>query len=164
MDINKFFESKFFRGFLLGLGVFIILLFTFKLGMVVGAKKADFSCRWSENYHQNFGGPKGGFLPGLGDRDFLEANGTFGQIIKIDGALLTIKAPNNVEKIIVTNEQTTIRSSRDTVKISDLQTDNYIVVIGEPNDAGQIEAKLIRVMPPLPPNQGQPGFAPQPIN
>lgn len=148
MDINKIFQSKIFRGVILGLAALVVLLFIFKAGMIVGIKKADFSCRWSDNYHQNFGGPKGGFIPGFGDRDFLDANGTFGQIIKIDGSTLVIRGQNDVEKIILVDDKTAIKSQGDTVKLADLKMDEYVVVIGEPNDAGQIVAKLVRIMPP----------------
>jgi hypothetical protein len=160
MDINKIFQSKIFKSSLIGLLALIILLFVFKAGTMVGIRKADFSCRWSDNYHRNFGGPKGGFAPGFGDRDFLDANGTFGKIIKIDGQTLVIKGQNDVEKIILADDNTAIKSQRDTVKISDLKIDEYIVVIGEPNDAGQILAKLIRIMPP--PGAGPAGPPPMP--
>lgn len=86
MDYNKIFQSKLFKLFLLGIGIFILLLLGFKLGMVVGFGKARFSYRWGENYHQNFAGPRGGFFEDFYDnKDFIEAHGVFGEIIKIDG-------------------------------------------------------------------------------
>ena len=150
MDIDKIFQSKIFQGVILGLAALVVLLFVFRAGMTVGIKKADFSCRWSDNYHQNFGGPRGGFLGGFNDRDFLEANGTVGQIIKIDGGTLVVDGRGNVEKIITTDDKTVIKRLAETIKPFDLKVDEMIVVIGEPNVAGQIEAKLIRVMPPPP--------------
>jgi len=150
MDINKIFQSKIFQGVISGLAALVIILFIFKAGMIVGIKKADFSCRWSDNYHQNFGGPKGGFLGGFDDQDFIEANGTVGQIIKIDGSTLVVKGRENVEKVILTNDATVVKRLAETIKPSDLKVDEMIVVIGEPNDAGQTEAKFIRVMPPPP--------------
>lgn len=150
MDINKILQSKTFAGIMIAIIALAILLLGFKLGTVVGARKADFSCRWSDNYHQNFGGPQKGFLQGLGDKDFIEANGTFGQIIKIDGSTLVVKGRNDMEKVVLVNDATVIKSFQDTIKAADLKVDSLVVIIGEPNAAGQIEAKLIRVMPPLP--------------
>ncbi|HRY76839.1 MAG TPA: hypothetical protein P5524_01605 [Candidatus Paceibacterota bacterium] len=150
MDINKILQSKTFAGIMIAIIALAILLLGFKLGTVVGARKADFSCRWSDNYHQNFGGPQKGFMQGLGDRDFIEANGTFGQVIKIDGSTLVVKGRNDVEKIVLVSDTTVIKSFQDTIKAADLKVDSLVVIIGEPNAAGQIEAKLIRVMPPLP--------------
>jgi hypothetical protein len=148
MDINKFFQSKAFKGIICGIAAFLILLFVLKVGIVIGTKKADFSCRWSDNYHQNFGGPPEGFWGGFGDKDFIEASGTFGQIAKIDGSTVVIKSRNDVEKIILIDNSTIIKSLKKTVKSSDLKVDDYVVVVGEPNATGQIEAKLIRIMPP----------------
>lgn len=150
MDINKFFQSKLFKWIICGILSLIVLLFVFKIGMFVGSKRADFAFRWGENYHKNFAGPRGGFFNEFSGKDFIDAHGIFGQIIKIDGQTIVIEGQDNVEKIILVKEDTTIRSLRDNIKLSDLKVNDYIVVIGDPNDAGQIEAKLIRVVPPPP--------------
>jgi len=116
----------------------------------VGYKKASFSYRWGENYHRNFAGPRQGFFGNVSDRNFVESHGTFGQIIKIDGTTLVVRGKNNSEKIIVVKNDTVIRSGGNTVALTDLKVDDSIVTIGEPNNEGQIEAKLIRIMPDMP--------------
>jgi len=148
-NLGKIFQSKFFGGIVLGIAGILVLSLVFKGGMIVGAKKADFSCRWNNNYHANFAGPREGFGKGFADRDFIDANGTIGQIIKIDGQTLTINGRDNVEKIILVKEDTAIKSVRETLKIADLKIDDLVVVIGEPNETGQISAKLIRLMPAM---------------
>jgi hypothetical protein len=150
MNLDKIFQSKLFRGIILGLLALVVVLSILKIGMFIGIKKADFSHRWSDNYHRNFGGPRNGFMEGFGDRDFMDANGVFGKIIKIENQNITINGRDNVEKIITVSDQTVIKRFMDTIKTSDLKIDESIVVIGEPNNAGQIEAKLIRVMPQQP--------------
>ncbi len=149
MDFNKFFQSKSFKVALIALGALIVLLLVFKVGVFVGYKKANFSYRWGENYHRNFGGPQGGFFGdfrrGFGDRDYINANGTFGSIIKIDNSTLVIKGKSDVEKTVLISEKTMISSRRESLNISDLKVDDRAVVIGSPNEQGQIEAKLIRV-------------------
>jgi len=156
MNFKNFFQSKLFKALAIGCGAFIIFLIIalliFKLGTLVGFKKAGFSYKWGENYHKNFGGPRGGFFGDFFDQDFIEAYGTFGQIIKIDGSTLVVKGRDNVEKIVLVKDNTTIKRLGETIKLSDLKVDDYIVVIGDPNEAGQIEAKFIRVMP-SPPKQ-----------
>jgi len=147
MNIDKFFQSKTFKTILLGIGGLIALLLVFKTGMMVGFQKANFFCRWSDNYHQNFGGPRGGFPGGLGDKDFMEANGAVGQIIKVATSSLVIKGRGDVEKVILVNDDTIINRLKETIAIDALRVDDTVVVIGEPNNDGQIEAKLIRVMP-----------------
>ncbi len=149
MDFNKFFQSKKFKMVLVGIGALVVLLMVFKAGVFVGYKKANFSYSWGENYQRNFGGPRGEFLGdfrhGFGDKDFINSHGTFGSIIKIDGSTLIAKGSDNVEKTILVSDKTTITSRRETIKVSDLKVDDRVVIIGSPNEQGQIEAKLIRV-------------------
>ncbi|MCX6731373.1 MAG: hypothetical protein NTX55_00020 [Candidatus Parcubacteria bacterium] len=147
MDINKIFSAswrtKKFKIVMSIIGSIIVLLLVFAAGTIVGFKKANFSFRWAENYHQNFGGPRGGFFGQINGRDFIDAHGVFGQIIKIDGSTIVINGRDNMEKIILTTDKTVINGPQ--MKVND-----YIVVIGDPNNAGQIEAKLIRLMPAMP--------------
>lgn len=145
------FQVKTIKMLAYSIGSLVLILLVFKVGTVVGAKRADFSCRWSDNYHQNFGGPKKGFMEGFGDRDFIEANGVFGQVIKIESNQLVIKDGGNIEKVVIVSESTVINKFKETIKISDLKVDDRVVIIGSPNSSGQIEAKLIRLMP-TPPN------------
>jgi len=146
---------------IIGVVIFVIAVLLFGAGMFVGGMKARFSYRWAENYHQNFGGPQGGFMGDWRlmppDRGFIQGHGTFGQIIKIEDSTLVIKGRNDVEKIILIKDNTIIERLREAIKPADLKIDDYVVVIGAPNDAGQIEAKLIRVMP-----SGESSFGPFP--
>lgn len=147
MDLTKFLQSKKFRVALYVIAALVIALVVFGAGMAVGFKKANFSYRWGENYHRNFGGPRGGFLRDFDGRDLINTNGVSGQIIKIAGPTLVIKGRDNVERIVLVNATTVIRRFRDTISSVDLNVNDIVVVIGEPNDAGQIDAKFIRVMP-----------------
>ena len=135
---------------IVGLIIIVIVVLIFGAGIVVGERKARFSFRWAEQYHRNFAGPQVGFFSdwrSFPAGDLIGAHGVFGQIIKIDGSTVIIKGSDNVEKIVLIKDSTIIERFRDIVKITDLKVDGYIVVIGEPNDAGQIEAKFIRLLP-----------------
>ncbi|MFA5021239.1 MAG: hypothetical protein WC517_04245 [Patescibacteria group bacterium] len=160
-NFKNLFQSRALNGFLAGLAVLIVMLVAFKAGMSVGFQKADFSYQWGDNYHRNFAGPRGGFAAGFGERDFVEAHGSIGQIIKLDGSTIVTKGPDNLEKVILIDEKTVINRFRDSIGFSGLKIDDFIVVIGEPNAAGQIEAKLIRVMP-APPEAEMLGRVPNP--
>jgi hypothetical protein len=85
------------------------------------------------------------------DRELPNANGSFGKIIKIDleTKVLTIKGASSVEKNILVSDKTIIVLQKENIKLSDLKVDENIVVMGEPNASGQIEALLIRVMPSI---------------
>jgi len=136
---------------LLGL---IILLLIFKAGMVVGFKKANFSIQWGQHYSQNFAGPRDSFLlRTFGPDEYIEANGAFGQILQVNKDSLIMIGASNVEKIILLKDDSIIRAQKRELKLNELRVGDNIVVIGEPNENGQIEAKLIRIMPTPPPNQ-----------
>jgi len=147
MNINK----DVLKWVIIGLAGFVVVGLIFGAGMFVGGLKAKFSYRWAESYHQNFAGPRGGFignwqkaLPMPGD--FIEGHGAFGEIIELQDAGFVIKGRGDVEKIIVTAEDTVVTKGRETVK-NGLKVGDSVVVIGSPNEEGQIEAKLIRVFP-----------------
>jgi hypothetical protein len=150
---KKLMKYDILKKIIIGLVGIVIIMLIFGIGIIVGEKKAGFSYRWAEEYHRNFAGPREGFFGNWRSfprGDFIDANGVFGQIIKIDGPTILIKGDDNVEKIIIVKDDTIIQRLRDTLKINDLKIDDFIVVIGQPNDSGQIEAKFIRLLPPPP--------------
>lgn len=149
MELNKIFQAKVLKWAILIIVGLVILLFVFKAGMFVGFTKARFSFNWDKNYHLNFGGP-GGFMPEFDERNFMAPHGTFGAIVKIDGSTIVIKGDDGLEKIILISDQTDIREFRDRLAAADLKVDAKIVVIGEPDEQGQINAKFIRILPPEP--------------
>ena len=151
IDLNKIFQSKTVKTIFWAIGALIILLFVFQTGVFVGFKKTAFSCRWGENYLNNFIGQHKGFGKKFEKeffgKDLFNAHGVFGVIIKLDDSTFVIKGTDGMEKIVVLTDKTVINRFHETIKATDLKVDDNIVVIGSPNEAGQIEAKLIRVMP-----------------
>lgn len=145
---KKFFQNRdVLKWVIIGLAGFVVLVLVFGAGVKVGTLKARYSYRWADNYHKNFAGPRGGFL---GDwqrfpaGDFISGHGAFGEIIEMKDNGFVIKGRENVEKVIVTDEETTITKGRETIK-DGLKVGDRVVIIGTPNEEGQIEAKLIRV-------------------
>ena len=146
---NKKINQDVLKWIIIGLAGFVMIVLIFSVGMFVGGMKARFSYQWAESYHKNFAGPKSGFF---GDwrmlpppSDFIESRGTFGEIIKINDSDFVIKGQSDVEKVILITEGTIIQKGRDTIKKEELKVGDQIVIIGSPNEEGQIEAKLIRV-------------------
>ncbi len=138
------------RWIIIGLAGFVVVVLIFGVGMFVGGIKAKFSYRWAESYHKNFAGPAGGFFgdwrrPSFPAGDFLESHGAFGEIIQIGDTDLVVKGRGDVEKVIITTKDTAIQKGRETIKKEELKVGDQIVIIGSPNEEGQIEAKLIRV-------------------
>jgi hypothetical protein len=136
--------------------VFLIIAKTiFFAGMMVGFHKASFGHDWGENYNENFirgrgfPGPNGlGMMDSFGMMNsFPNAHGATGKIIKIELPNIIVEGKDDTEKVVSLDSDTKIQNGRDVVAEEDLALDDFVVVIGVPNDKGVIEAKLIRVIP-----------------
>ena len=147
MDFKSFFKSKNFKTFLVGLGVLIVLLFVFRAGEAVGFRKANFSYRWGENYYRGFAGPQRGALGFFGGSDFSPSHGIFGSIIKTSTSTLFVESSDGTEKQVLLGTKTIIKRFRETISETDLKVGDKVIIIGSPNDSGEIEAQLVRVMP-----------------
>ena len=148
MNEDKKINHDVLKWIIIGFAGFAVAVSIFSAGMFVGGMKAQFSYRWAENYHKNFAGPRVGFLgdwkKDLSGGDFIEGHGAFGEIIEINVTGFVIKGRNDVEKIIVTTEDTVVKEGKATVE-DELQVGDHIVIIGSSNEQGQIEAKIIRI-------------------
>lgn len=134
------------------LGGLALILLVFQAGVMVGYRQASFSYRWGDNYSRMF---FGGFHPMMGGPGFgqgylVNGHGAVGRIIKISGATLIVADRDNTEKIILVDNQTVLRSFRDSIKVDQLKVGDSVMVIGTPNEQSQIVAKLVRIIPPLP--------------
>ena len=150
--VAKIFESKVAFLVLVGIGIMIVAMLIFSAGISVGFHKASFGRAWGENYERNFGMRPD--RPMFGGDNFPNANGAIGKIIKINLPNIIVQDKDNTEKVILIKDDTKIQKMMSEVKSSDLSIDDFVIIIGSPNDQGQIEAKLIRIMPagmPVPP-------------
>lgn len=136
-------------------GGLLIVLIIFSAGVGVGLKKARFSYRWGENYERNFMGPRppfgdpgfvGGMMRGFGGRDFRNPHGLSGTIISVSNNNLIIKDNDGKENTVGVTDKTIINKAPfDNLKLSDLQINDRVVVMGRPEDSGVVDAILIRV-------------------
>jgi hypothetical protein len=151
MDITKFTQSRSFTVILIVIAVLFGLSLAFGLGVSVGFHKARFSYQWGENYDRNFGGPKRGIIGIFGGSNFMNSHGISGSIMKIDGSTVVIRGRNNVEMTVLVTDKTIIRMGNQNLKVSDLKIDENVIIIGNPDNSGQIQVELMRVLPtPLP--------------
>ncbi len=160
MGFKEIFKPVHFNKLLIVLAAVVVLVFVFSLGLFAGHEKGRFSKNWGENYCGNIMGPgkRGGFGMMNFDRPGFNAHSGLGRIIKIDGNSLIIKDQANIEKTILITDKTAIVRDNKNITTTDLKVDDKIVVIGKPNNQGQIEPTLIRVLPaeaqaPALPNQ-----------
>jgi len=136
-----------------GLSGFIVVLFVLSVGIWIGGERAKFSYKWADNYHKNFGGPREGFFGEVRkfpNDDFMSGHGEFGTIVKISGSEIVMRGKDNMEKVVLIKDDTVIKNQKEDIKKGDLKANDFVVVIGLPNESGQIEAKMIRLLPELP--------------
>lgn len=126
---------------------FVIVLIIFTTGVFVGQEKAKFSFVWTENYHRNFGGPTDGFFGNFSKEGFTSAHGAFGQVLKIKGNSIMIKGQDNIEKMVTASSDTEIINQTGKMQMGQIKIGSNIVAVGEPNNYGVLEAKLIRIFP-----------------
>jgi len=149
---NELVQSKPFKRALLLVGLLIVILISFGVGVFVGYHKAQFSYAWSENYHRHFGGPPEGIFgftsPGSPPPEFMNAHGTFGSVLSVDvgSSTITIEGQDKMEKTMSITSSTILREDRETILLGNIPVGSQIVVIGEPDSQGQIEARLVRVL------------------
>lgn len=147
MEENNFFNSRRFTKIVFAFVVLGFIFGAFRLGELVGFKKASFSYRWGENYYQNFAGPN----PRMFDTDaryFISAHGVAGKIIGISSSSIILTDRDNLEREVVVDGATEFFMLRNKVLFSDFKTGDEAAVIGSPEDSGMIRAKLIRLLPP----------------
>ena len=142
------------------IGGILVILASFASGVAVGLHKGRFSNNFGKNYERNFMGSRfdegrgtmgsrngfiGGMMREFSGRDFRNAHGLSGTIISIADNSLIIKDRDNKENTVAVTDKTVIRQGRDNLQISDLKTNDQVVVIGKPGDNGVINADLIRL-------------------
>lgn len=149
------------------LAVLLVLAIVFWAGTAIGYRKAEFSYLSSSNYFRAFGMHGGvlgnGMMGVIPDVDsLLGGHGASGKVISVSLPNLIVSDGSGTEKNILITGETVIRSARSTIASTSIKNNDLIVVIGEPNDNGSINDRLIRIMPstlPLTPSTTNPyGF------
>ena len=145
--IKEYFSSIKTSKLLLIIGVVLLVIVSFQAGMFVGFKKASFSFKTGENYFREMNGKRDDSMMGIRRGDFQNMHGAIGQIIKISPDSIIVLDKDQKEKIITVSTSTLIKKFNEDIKISDLKVNDFITVIGSPDDNTSVGAKLIRVMP-----------------
>ncbi|OHA16807.1 MAG: hypothetical protein A3C79_00560 [Candidatus Taylorbacteria bacterium RIFCSPHIGHO2_02_FULL_45_28] len=151
MDFRDIHKSQKVRGILIGLGVVVLVLVIFQTGQVLGYHKAKFGARFGDNFEKNFVGPRGGnFVGRLPSPGMPGGHGAVGEIVSIALPQVVVAGPDNLEKTVLVGTSTRVREFQDEINVGQLKVGDFVVVLGNPNEEGQVDAKLIRLMPPPP--------------
>lgn len=116
-----------------GIGILLIAIIIFQTGMIIGRGKESIINEQKERY--------------LINQPLPTAHGTAGKIISINLPTLLVADEDHTEKTVLLRDETIIRSLRASLIPSELDLDDYIIVIGTPTTKGYIQANLIRVLP-----------------
>ncbi|MDD5165385.1 MAG: hypothetical protein PHG25_02510 [Candidatus Pacebacteria bacterium] len=143
----KSFQSEKYTHLLRYLSFAFAGLIIFGAGIYVGHRATDFSYQWGANYSREFSGPHSPFGGEIDDAPSMP-HGAFGAVIGINFPSFAIKGPYEAEKIILISTSTLIRALRAEASTTDIHVGSAVIVIGEPDDHGRINATLIRIMPP----------------
>lgn len=150
--IKNILKSKTFKTVIITLGVLAVVSFIFQAGQMMGFRKVSFGRDWGDNYAVNFGSPHmGPKMMGEKFGDFgnlPNAGGAIGKIVKVElPTIVVLDEKDNTEKIVLIDDKTQIRMVRENITKDNLKIDEYVVIMGAPNSSGQIEARLIRILP-----------------
>jgi len=148
MKIEDIHKSKIVRDIIIIIGIIIAVLCILFVGMNIGEHRARFAGQFGNNFERNFMGSRGSMI---GDVNFGRmipgGHGAVGEILSINLPQMIITGSDNLEKTILVGTSTVVRQFQENIQSTQLKTGDFVVIIGNPNDNGQIEAKLIRIMP-----------------
>jgi len=147
MDLKKIHESKTIRDIIIIIGIIIIVLSILSIGMNIGERRARFANQFGSSFERNFMGPEDGMREIVFGEKMPGGHGAIGEIISISLPQIIITGPDNLEKTVLVSTSTLIRQFRENMQSSQLKAGDFVVIIGNPNESGQIEAKLIRIIP-----------------
>ncbi len=88
-----------------------------------------------------------GGMVNIPDDTIAGGNGASGKIVKLSLPTFVVADDDGIEKIVVIGKDTLIRRLHDTITPADIKIDDFAIVLGTPNEKGQIAAKLIRLVP-----------------
>ena len=146
-EVKKIIQSKKIKvtiGVILILAVFSVI---FQAGVYLGFHKASFLYNSGDNFYRAFG-EENNETNRVGFKDeFSGGHGAIGKIVKIALPTLVVVGPDNIEKVVLTDGKTSVHSLRNIASTTELKVDDYITVLGTPNDQGQVMARFIRIMP-----------------
>jgi hypothetical protein len=147
MNIEDIHKSKTVGRIIVSIGIVILVLGILRVGISIGYYKARFAGQFGNNFERNFLGQRDGVKMFFMGNDIPGGHGAVGEIMNINLPQLVISGPDNLEKTVIVATSTVVRRFQENLKSSDLKVGEFVVVLGNPNDSGQVEAKLIRIMP-----------------
>jgi hypothetical protein len=150
VDFKQFAKSKNTRRLILILVVVALMLLSFQVGAETGRRQVEFSGRMGDNYARMFEMHRGGptdFGRGMMSRGIPGGYGATGKVVSVAANSIVVAGLDDTEKIVHVNSGTMIRELQNDATTSDIKVSDSVIVIGTPNTNGEIDARLIRILP-----------------
>lgn len=147
MTIKGFLDSPVYSKLAVALAALLAAFVVFWAGAAVGYREALFSHEWDDSYALQFTGPHSPFVFSMDSDDAYNSHGAFGQIVALRMPEFTVKGPTEAEKNILVGSTTVIRYFHSEASSTSLIPGETVVVIGEPDGRGRIQASFIRIVP-----------------
>lgn len=141
----------FLKGLIIGVIAIIVLLGVFQLGMIVGSRKANFAYQRFGFYNASMPNNNPSDMPRMGMMDLplpgnFDPHGAAGVVISNDGEKrMVVKGPDGSERIIIFSTTTDVQDGNQNIPPSEIPDNRRVVIFGNPDEQGQIQAKFIRV-------------------
>lgn len=133
-------NKDFYKGLLLGVGVILLVIFSFFAGLKIGQRRV-FDKRYSPMFHQFLRPPKEGFIP----RRF-QGHGLVGVVDSVSKESFVVKNRWGELVTVLVNKDTQYKSGNKNANFSDIKKGKNVMVIGEPKEEEiGIIAKIIRI-------------------
>lgn len=149
-SLEELLKSSRFQSVTIIIGFALVFLLLFQAGMYVGYRKAAFSYNMGDNYYRAFRGhgPTPFHMPIRGD--FVGSDGTVGKVVSVHLPMIVLTSRDNTERAAIVDDKTIVLQGSETTTPGTIQPDDFIVILGSPNEDSQVQAKLIRIVPPPP--------------
>ena len=145
IESEKYSLPPFARKVLIVLGVLMVLSLVFRIWMFAGHRRAEFMYR-------GHGFPSAHSMPHFLIRG---GNGVVGSVSSVALPSFTVILRDGITAKILTASTTVIRNDSGDASSTALTPGEMVVVIGDSNQNGAVDAKFIRVLPPPAPGAPQ---------
>jgi hypothetical protein len=143
-------QSKWLQTVVVGLAALLVLGFVFELGMTVGIRKASHVTNFCNGYPRMFGHRPPGMFGGPGNGPDMGpgfgSHGVFGKVLSVSGNTVIVQSKDLIEQDVLVTSSTKIRLGNEEFSLQEVHPGEDAAVFGVPNDLGQIEARLIRML------------------
>lgn len=150
MNTTEFLKSPKFKAIVYLLAIVLAVVVIFEAGVAVGYHRAAFSYHWTKGFMADNHDPRSFFAVFSHDPDEPNPHGTMGQVVSVHLPEVLVKGPNSPEQVVVIGPGTAVRRFRGDGTSTDITAGQQVIVIGSPDDTGDIQASFIRILPPIP--------------